>query len=105
MARLAKLVGAQLEFSAEYPAWEHDKNSKLEDLSVDVYKEVFDKDPNVVIMHCGLECGILLNKLRHKAEAISIGPNMFNVHTPQEHVEVDSVARMWKFIIRLLEVL
>lgn len=55
--------------------------------------------------HCGLECGILLNKLRHKAEAISIGPNMFNVHTPQEHVEVDSVARMWKFIIRLLEVL
>ena len=105
LARLAKLVGAQLEFSAEYPAWEHDKNSKLEDLSVDVYKEVFDKDPNVVIMHCGLECGILLNKLRHKAEAISIGPNMFNVHTPQEHVEVDSVARMWKFIIRLLEVL
>lgn len=105
LARLAKLVGAQLEFSAEYPAWEHDKNSKLEDLSVDVYKEVFDKDPNVVIMHCGIECGILLNKLRHKAEAISIGPNMFNVHTPQEHVEVDSVARMWKFIIRLLEVL
>ncbi len=105
LARLAKLVGAQLEFSAEYPAWEHDKNSRLEGLSVGVYKEVFDKDPKVVIMHCGLECGILLNKLRHKAEAISIGPNMFNVHTPQEHVEVDSVARMWKFIIRLLEVL
>ena len=105
LARLAKLVGAQLEFSNEYPAWEHDKNSKLEDLSVGVYKEVFDKDPNVVIMHCGLECGILLNKLRHRAEAISIGPNMFNVHTPQEHLEVDSVGRMWEFITHLLSVL
>lgn len=105
MTRLAGLVGAELVFSSEYPAWEHNKKSKLEDLAIGAYEEAFGKEANVVVMHCGLECGILLNKLRHKAEAISIGPNMYNVHTPQEHVEVDSVARVWEFIIRLLEIL
>lgn len=54
-------------------------------------------------MHCGLECGILLSKLPQKAEAISIGPTMYDVHTPKEHVEIDSVGKIWDYLLTLLE--
>lgn len=103
LTSIASLLGAKIEFSAEYPAWEYKNVSKLEDLAVKTYEEMFEKSPNVVIMHCGLECGILLNKLEKNAEAISIGPTMDNVHTPEEYVEIDSVEKIWEYLKKLLE--
>lgn len=54
-------------------------------------------------MHCGLESGILLSKLNQKAESISIGPNTFNVHSPDEYVEISSVGKMWDYLIEILK--
>ncbi len=53
-------------------------------------------------LHAGLECGLLLDKLPH-AEAISIGPDMFDVHTPNEHVSIPSVANVWDYVIEILK--
>lgn len=100
---LADLLGAEIEFSAGYPAWEYNSNSQLENKAVDIYKDVFKKAPNVLVMHCGLECGILISKLPQKAEAISIGPTMYDVHTPKEYVEIDSVGKIWDYLLTLLE--
>ena len=100
---LAELLGADIDFSAGYPAWEYNPNSQLEDKAVAIYRDVFKKDPCVLVMHCGLECGILLSKLPQKAEAISIGPTMYDVHTPKEHVEIDSVGKVWDYLLELLK--
>lgn len=103
MAQLAEAIGAKIDFTDEYPAWEYNPNSKLEDLALDVYIDTFGKKPNVKIMHCGLESGIILNKLNHYAEAISIGPNIYNVHSPSEYAEIDSIEKIYKYLVNLLE--
>lgn len=102
MAMLAETFNCAIEFSAEYPAWEYNNRSSFEDIAVEVYKNKFEKEPIVAVMHCGLECGILLNKLPHKAEAISIGPNIFHVHSPREYAEVDSIGKVWDYLLALL---
>lgn len=103
MKLIANAFNCKIEFSAGYPAWEHNPNSSLERLAVEIYRDVFDKDPEVVVMHCGLESGILLNKLNQKAESISIGPNTFDVHSPEEYVEISSVGRVWKYLLEILK--
>lgn len=100
---LANQVGGSIEFSADYPAWEYNSNSQLEEIAIDSYYEVFNKKPIVTVMHCGLESGILLNKIPHYAEAISIGPNIFEVHSPEEYVELDSVERVCRYLTKLLQ--
>lgn len=100
---LAELVGGKVIFEAEYPAWEHAPNSFLEKKAKKIYNEVFEVDPDIVVMHCGLECGILLDKLTREADAISIGPNMYGVHTPHEYVEIDSVEKIYKYLLELLK--
>lgn len=100
---LANVMGAEIDFTVGYPAWEYNSNSQLEKKAVDIYRDVFKKDPNVLVMHCGLECGILLSKLPQKAEAVSIGPTMYDVHTPKEYVEIDSVGKIWDYLLELLK--
>lgn len=102
-AMIADLLGASIEFGAEYEAWEYDPNSTLEKIAVDVYERKFSNKPDVEVMHCGLESGILLNKLNHKAEAISIGPNIFDVHSPDEYTEISSVGIIWEYLLDLLK--
>ena len=100
---LAELFDASIEFGAEYEAWEYNPNSNLEKTAVDVYEKMFSSKPEVAVMHCGLESGILLNKLETKAEAISIGPNIFDVHTPDEYAEISSIKKIWDYLIELLK--
>lgn len=102
---LADTFGAEIHFDSEYSAWEYKASSNLEKLASSVYKEVFGVDPKILVMHCGLECGILLEKLPTSAEAISIGPNMYDVHTPEEYVEIDSIGKMWDYLLELLKAL
>ncbi|WP_242941530.1 beta-Ala-His dipeptidase [Peptostreptococcus sp. D1] len=99
----AKSFNAKVEITPGYPAWEHNANSSLEKISVDIYSRLFSKKPEVVVMHCGLESGILLSKLKQKAESISIGPNTFNVHSPDEYVEISSVGKIWDYLIEILK--
>ncbi|WP_101772444.1 beta-Ala-His dipeptidase [Peptostreptococcus faecalis] len=103
LSTIARTTGVPIEFSDEYDPWEHKVKSKLEKLSVDIYAELFGVYPHVVAMHCGLESGVLINKLDQEAEAISIGPNMFDVHTPNEYVEIDSVGKIWNYLLELLK--
>jgi dipeptidase D len=60
--------------------------------------------PQVVAIHAGLECGLLCEKIEN-LDAVSIGPNMMDIHTPREKISVASVERVYKYLLRLLEVL
>lgn len=101
---LADLFGGTNAINGAYPAWEHRKGSELEKLGSDVYKDLTGKDPIITALHAGLECGLLLDKLPN-AEAISIGPDMFDVHTPNEHIDLKSVERVWEYLLALLKAL
>ena len=98
---LADSVGANFENTDGYPAWEYVKNSKLEHICVDVYEKLTGKKPIIPAIHAGLECGLLLDKM-NGAEAISMGPDMFEVHTPNEHLSIPSVKNVYEFLLEVL---
>ena len=98
---LAKMVNAKSSRTGEYPAWVYEPDSRIRDLCLSVYKEVFDKDAHIRAIHAGLECGLLKEKLP-KTEMISFGPNLYNAHTTDENVSIGSVANMWTFLKAIL---
>ena len=72
------------------------------DIAVKTYKELTGKEPVVSAVHAGLECG-LIKKTIPDIDTVSFGPNLYDVHTPNEHLSISSAERMWKFIVKLLE--
>ena len=99
---LCDTVNANFENTDGYPAWEYAKNSKLEELCVDVYEKSTGKKPVITALHAGLECGLLLDKMPG-CEAISMGPDMFEVHTPNEHLSIPSVKNVYEFLLAVLK--
>ena len=99
---LCDTVNANFENTDGYPAWEYAKDSKLEELCVDVYEKSAGKKPVITAIHAGLECGLLLDKMPG-CEAISMGPDMFEVHTPNEHLSIPSVKNVYEFLLAVLK--
>ncbi len=97
-----KFESVKLELEDDYPEWEYAKNSKLEEICVNTYEEITGKKPHITAIHAGLECGLLLDKM-DGAEAISMGPDMFEVHTPNEHVSISSIKNVWDYLVKVLE--
>lgn len=89
-------------YKNDYPVWEYCADSPLRDIMVDVYKEVYADTPVINAIHAGLECGILSAKIEN-ADMVSFGPNLFNVHTFKEKMDIESVKRCWHYLIKVLE--
>ena len=102
MELLCKFIGAKLDLEDDYPEWEYAKNSKLEEICVDTYEELTGKKPEIAAIHAGLECGLLLDAIKG-AEAVSIGPDLFDVHTPNEHLSISSTERTWDYLVSILK--
>lgn len=98
----AERTGAKYEKCSEYPAWEYSADSKVREIAVKTYKDLYGKEPQITAIHAGLECG-LLKKILPEADAISFGPNLYDVHTPNEHMNIPSVERTWKFLLAYLK--
>ena len=101
---LADFYGAAYSQMGEYPAWEYKADSKLRDLMVKTYADMFGKEPEVVAIHAGLECGLLSEKLPG-LDCVSIGPQMHDIHTSREKLEIASTERTWKFLLEVLKAL
>ncbi len=99
---LSKLVGAEMVNDSDYPEWQYEPNSKIRDLCVETYKEITGQEPKIDAIHAGLECGLLKEKMAD-VDMISFGPNLYDVHTPQEHMSITSVQNVWEFIQKLLK--
>ena len=100
-----KDIAAKYQFAKviddSYPAWEY-KDTKLEKIVSELYEKLFSKKPIVEITHAGLECGILLEKMKD-TEAIAIGPTIVGAHTTEERLKIDKVGECHKLVVELIK--
>lgn len=96
------LAGAKVEETGGYNGWQPDIDSPILRLARATYKDIFGKEPEVKVMHAGLECGIIQGAYP-RMDMISIGPDLEHPHSPDERVNIQSVEKVWKFITTTLE--
>lgn len=99
--QLGEALGGNVSYHGDYPGWPYARESKLRDLCLKVYQEQYGKEAKVEVIHAGLECGILSSKIEG-LDCISMGPDMYDVHTPDEKISISSVARVWEFLKAVL---
>ena len=99
---LSEFLGGDCVTEGDYPAWEYRKESKLRDIMVNSYKELFGDGPEVKAIHAGLECGLFYEKIEG-LDAVSFGPTMKDIHTTEEVLSISSTARMWDYLVKVLE--
>lgn len=99
---IAELAGAKTETIGDYPGWEFAENSKIRDLFLKEYKKEYGKEAKISAIHAGLECGILQRQIG-KLDMISIGPDMFDVHTPNERLDLESTYRTYELLLNILK--
>ena len=102
MDMLSSLALAECKHYSRYPGWEFNPSSPLRDQYIASYKELFGKDLVVGVIHAGLECGILSSKLEGM-DIISVGPNMFDIHSPCEHLDLVSCEHIWRTLLKLVQ--
>ncbi len=98
---IAELMGATVTRNSEYPGWQYRAESPVRERSVEAYRKQYGKDPLVMTIHAGLECGLLLAKLPD-LDAISMGPNIYHIHTTKERLDIASVQRTWELLLSVL---
>jgi len=102
MAQLSEVLDVEYAEGDFYPGWEYAKESYIRDLCKKTYKKTFGDDAQVIAIHAGLECGFLSEKI-NGLDAISFGPNMEDIHTPNEHLSIKSTQRAYKLLCNILE--
>ena len=102
LKRLAEMFDASYTEAGAYPAWEYKKESRLRDVMVSTYREMFGKEAKVEAIHAGLECGLFTEKLPG-LDCVSIGPQMHDIHTSRERLEIASTQRTWDFLLAVLK--
>lgn len=100
----AEKYGAEYSEGGDYPAWEYKEQSPLRDTMVALYRKMYGKEPKVVAIHAGLECGMLSEKLPG-LDCVSIGPDMQDIHTSRERLNIASTERTWEFLKEILKAL
>ncbi|MFA6101522.1 MAG: aminoacyl-histidine dipeptidase [Victivallaceae bacterium] len=95
-------AGAVCTRDCDYPGWEPRRDSAILKTFSEVHKDVSGKEPEVVIIHAGLECGII-HSINPGLDMISFGPEIRNAHSPDECVSIPSVARFWNLLLKLLK--
>ena len=87
-----------------YPGWAPNPQSPLLEVTKKAYQDLFAAEPKVLAIHAGLECGLFLEKYPY-LDMVSIGPQMFGVHSPQERLSIASTGKCWQWLQRILEAL
>jgi len=102
LAAVTELVGGNYDISGDYPGWKYRVNSPLRDKMIALYTEMYGEAPKVEAIHAGLECGLLGSKIED-LDCVSFGPQMSDIHTTEETLSISSTARVWEYLIKLLE--
>ncbi len=95
------LAGATATHGDGYPGWKPNLKSDILKTAQESYKKLFDEEPKIRAIHAGLECGLFLEKYPH-LDMISIGPQMYGVHSPDERLSISSTQKCWKWLVEIL---
>ena len=101
LTSVANLAGAKTEFSAPYPGWKPVNDSSILNLTQKHYAAVLGTQPDIKVIHAGLECG-LLKEHYPNIEMISLGPTIRNAHSPDEKVQISTVTTYWNVLVNVL---
>ena len=96
-----KLMGCKIEHGGSYPGWSPNPDSKILDVLVSIYEELYKESPKVMAIHAGLECG-LLGERYPGLDMISFGPTIKGAHSPDERCSISSTAKFWNFLKAIL---
>ncbi len=96
-----RTAGAKVQYKAVYPAWTPNPDNPLIEIFSSAYRKLSGQDPTVTAIHAGLESGVIGDKFSDM-HMISMGPNLHDVHTPDEHISISSVGRIWKLLTKVL---
>ena len=102
IASVWQLAGADVTFQGAYPGWAPNPSSSVMALVCKTYEKVFQKEPDVMVIHAGLECG-LFKRSYPLLDMVSIGPTIRFPHSPDERVQIASVATYWQLLTQVLE--
>ncbi len=97
-----RLAGASVEHSDGYPGWEPNPSSPVVATTIEVFKALFEEEPKVLAIHAGLECGLFLEKYPH-LDMISFGPTIYGAHSPDERMNIETVAQFWDLLKAVLK--
>jgi dipeptidase D len=96
------LAGIETTFTGGYSGWAPNPESDILHTMKNVYKYLYGKEPAVMAIHAGLECGILSGAYPHW-DMVSCGPTLMSPHSPDERANIPSVAKCWEFLKAVLE--
>ena len=94
--------GGTADCSSEYPAWEYRKDSPLRDAAVNAFSAQYGRAPVINVIHAGLECGLFSSKI-DGLDCVSIGPDIHDIHTVNEKLDIASTARTWTLLLNILK--
>ena len=97
-----ELAGARVEVGEGYPGWKMNPESDILKIAVETYKALFGKEPKVLGIHAGLECGLFSEKYPG-LDMVSFGPTLRGVHSPDERLLIPTVAMVWDHIKAILK--
>jgi dipeptidase D len=98
---IANILDIGFETDSDYPEWEYSPYSKLRNIFKRVYTNMYNNELKVAAIHAGLECGLFKEKNKN-LDMVAFGPNMYDVHTPNEHISISSIERTWEYLLAVL---
>lgn len=99
---LTRKHDANIKIAASNPSWEYKEDSKIRELIAKSFKEITGNEPIIKAIHAGLECGVFTQNIKG-ADVVSIGPNIYGAHTPEERMDIKSVGETWEWLLKILE--
>ena len=102
VAAAYRLAGAKVITTDGYPAWKMNPHSKLVDITAETYRKLFGKEPKVLGIHAGLECGLFSERYPN-LDMVSFGPTLRYVHTPDERLLIPTVQMVWNHLLEILK--
>lgn len=99
---IASAFGCSFSERGDYPGWKYSPVSPLRDIFAEEYKRLSSKDARIEAIHAGVECGFFADRLAG-LDCVSLGPNIRDIHTSRETLEVDSVANLFSLVKAVLK--
>lgn len=97
-----ELGGARIKSGDGYPGWKPNLASPILKVARECYRSLYGKDAEVRAIHAGLECGIIGERIPGM-DMVSFGPTLEAVHSPDEKIHIESVAKFWEFLLAILK--